>query len=64
MLKSLKNPLTIMLLSFFITLVSSCKTGEGCPGENNWQKSVEMSEKPSKPKSGLFDKKTSKKMKK
>lgn len=64
MLKSFKNALFIVLLGFIVVIISSCKTGEGCPGENSWQKSVEMSEKPSKPKSGLFDKKTSKKMKK
>lgn len=51
-----KNLFVLLLGAFCITMATSCKTGEGCPGENNWQKSVEMSDKKSKPKSGLFGK--------
>lgn len=51
-----KNLFVLLLGAFCITMAASCKTGEGCPGENNWQKSVEMSDKKSKPKSGLFGK--------
>lgn len=63
MLNNMRKPIyTLALAAIVVLFSSSCKTGEGCPGEQNWQKSVEMSEKKSKPKSGLWDKKTKKRM--
>lgn len=59
----MRKPSYILALAAFVVIFSSsCKTGEGCPGENSWQKSVEMSEKKSKPKSGLYGKKRKKRM--
>jgi hypothetical protein len=53
----MKKTLFLLVLgAFCIAFCASCKTGEGCPAENNWQKQIELKDKKSKPKSGLFGK--------
>lgn len=57
----MKKTLSILVLAAFLALVmGSCKTGEGCPAENNWEKNHQMGDKRKTPKSGLFGKKKGK----
>ncbi|MBK6543827.1 MAG: hypothetical protein IPO78_12680 [Saprospiraceae bacterium] len=58
-----KNNLILWLFCFsFCCFSFSCNRGVGCPGEDAQVKVNKKGMPNSKPKSGLFDKKTTKKM--